>query len=98
MIAIKSIFSDEFLPYGKVLTEYPVDNCIAVLKSLPCPEQGVNYSPSEPTLEALPLAVQLQDSFYGGMPIQMGLCNGHNGTLNCLEYRLISLLTRRFCW
>lgn len=86
MMTIQSVFSDAFLPYGKVLTEYAVDDCVAALQSLPCPDQGVDYHPSEPALEALPLAAQLRDGFYGGMPIQMGLCNGHNGTLNCLEY------------
>lgn len=86
MITLQSVFSDTFLPYGKVLTEYAVDDCVAALQSLPCPDQGVDYHPSEPALEALPLAAQLRNGFYGGMPIQMGLCNGHNGTLNCLEY------------
>lgn len=86
MMKIQSVFSAAFLPYGKVLTEYAVDDCVAALQSLPCPDQGVDYHPSEPALEALPLAAQLRDGFYGGMPIQMGLCNGHNGTLNCLEY------------
>lgn len=86
MMTIQSVFSDAFLPYGKVLNEYAVDDCVAALQSLPCPDQGVDYHPSEPALEALPLAAQLRDGFYGGMPIQMGLCNGHNGTLNCLEY------------
>lgn len=32
------------------------------------------------------MAAQLRNGFYGGRPIQMGLCNGHNGPLNCLEY------------
>ena len=86
MMTLQSVFSDTFLPYGKVLTEYAVDDCVAALQSLPCPDQGVDYHPSEPALEALPLAAQLRNGFYGGMPIQMGLCNGHNGTLNCLEY------------
>ena len=41
---------------------------------------------SQPELEALPIAAQLASNAYGGMPIQLGWCNGHNTKLNCLEY------------
>ena len=27
---------------------------------------------------------------YGGMPVQLGWCNGHNTKLNCLEYHRCS--------
>ena len=42
--------------------------------------------PSQPELEALPIAGQFSSNAYGGMPIQLGWCNGHNTKLNCLEY------------
>ena len=35
---------------------------------------------------ALPIAEELKNNAYGGMPIQIGWCNGHNTKLNCLEY------------
>ena len=35
---------------------------------------------------ALPAAAELSRRAYGGMPIQIGWCNGHNTKLNCLEY------------
>jgi hypothetical protein len=41
---------------------------------------------SEPALEKLPIKALFQSNEYGGMPIQMGWCNGHNTKLNCLEY------------
>ena len=28
----------------------------------------------------------VSDHLYGGMPVQLGWCNGHNTRLNCLEY------------
>ena len=34
----------------------------------------------------LPVARELAAGVYGGMPIQLGWCNGHNTKLNCLEY------------
>lgn len=33
-----------------------------------------------------PAAAWMRDHVYGGMPIQLGWCNGHNTKLNCLEY------------
>ena len=57
----------------------------ALEESTPLPE-GVEYVPAEPALECLPVFKQMQDNVYGGMPVQMGYCNGHNTKLNCLEY------------
>lgn len=48
--------------------------------------EGVLYVASQPELEALPIAERLKNSAYGGMPIQLGWCSGHNTKLNCLEY------------
>jgi hypothetical protein len=44
------------------------------------------YVPSHALLEALPTFDVLRDSVYGGMPIQIGYCNGTNTKLNCVEY------------
>lgn len=30
--------------------------------------------------------VEVSEHLYGGMPVQLGWCNGHNTKLNCLEY------------
>ena len=51
----------------------------------PVPD-GVDYVPSQPELEQLPIAGQFASNAYGGMPIQLRWCNGHNTKLNCLEY------------
>ena len=51
----------------------------------PVPE-GTEYVPEQPELMALPVCGELSDRAYGGMPIQIGWCNGHNTKLNCLEY------------
>ena len=42
--------------------------------------------PSEAALENTKLFGLLQNNAYGGMPVQLGWCNGHNTKLNCLEY------------
>lgn len=83
---IYSIHDPEFAPYGKVLDGYDAKELLKTLDAVtPLPE-GVDYVPSQPELEALPIARQLAANAYGGMPIQLGWCNGHNTKLNCLEY------------
>lgn len=83
---IYSVLDKEFAPYGKVLEGY---DCSELLKSLdettPLPD-GVAYEPSVASLEYTSLMGQLQNNAYGGMPIQLGYCNGRNTKLNCLEY------------
>ena len=75
-----------FAPYGKVLGGYDTAELLRTLDAVtPLPE-GVEYVPSQPELEALPIAERLSVNGYGGMPIQLGWCNGHNTRLNCLEY------------
>ena len=83
---IYSVFDPEFRPYGRVLEGYDTEALTAALEQeTPLPE-GVEYVPSEPALEKLPALAQIRDQVYGGMPVQLGWCNGHNTKLNCLEY------------
>ena len=83
---IESVFDRAFAPYGKVLPGYDTSELLEALeKYTPLPEE-TDYVASQPELEALPIAVKLAVNAYGGMPIQLGWCNGHNTKLNCLEY------------
>ena len=85
---ILSVESAAFAPYGRVLTGCEAA-CAAVVRALndhtPLPA-GVAYVPEEPALQSLPEAAALARTLYGGMPAQLGWCNGHNTKLNCLEY------------
>ncbi len=83
---IYSIYDPEFAPYGKVLEGYdtkPLTDTLTAVTPLP---EGVEYVPSQPELEALPAANLIAANAYGGMPVQLGWCSGHNTKLNCLEY------------
>ncbi|MBO4375526.1 MAG: DUF4867 family protein [Lachnospiraceae bacterium] len=83
---IYSVLDPEFAPYGKVLTGYSTDSLLKALdEKTPLPE-GVEYVMSEAALEYTDIFGALQNNAYGGMPIQVGYCNGHNTKLNCLEY------------
>ena len=82
---IESVHDRAFAPYGKVLEGYDTGELLATLERVtPLPE-GTAYVPSQPELEALPIAGQLAGNADGGMPIQLGGCNGHNTRRNCLE-------------
>ncbi len=83
---IKSVFDAEFSPYGQVHKGYKLDGLLAAMKAIPLPESGTTYQPTIPELEALPIFELFGANAYGGMPVQLGMCWGHNTKLNCLEY------------
>jgi len=83
---IKSVFSKSFAKYGKVLSGYDVSELLKKLDGTPCPADSVVYVAGESSLEKLPILKEFSDGAYGGMPIQIGYCNGFNTKLNCLEY------------
>ena len=83
---IESIHSVSFRPYGKIVEGYDFSEFLEVLRGTACPKDTVLYVPSDLKLEGLPVAKELADRFYGGMPVQIGYCSGCNAMLNCLEY------------
>ena len=84
---ILSVFDPSFRNYGQVLTGYDTAELLKVLDEVsPLPEVGTVYCPEKEELMALPIAKTLADNAFGGMPIEIGYCNGHNTKLNGLEY------------
>ena len=84
---IYSVYDPEFKPYGQIVTgmEETVQEILTALATTPCPE-GVEYVPFDPVLQELPAMTEVSEHCFGGMPVQLGWCNGHNTKLNCLEY------------
>lgn len=83
---IQKVTDASFGVYGKVLTDYDFTELLDVMKCKPCPADDVVYVPSEAELEALAVAEDLKKRAYGGLPIQVGYCNGNNRKLNAVEY------------
>ncbi|HJF56437.1 MAG TPA: DUF4867 family protein [Anaerotruncus colihominis] len=84
---MKSVFDKEFAVYGKVVEGYDFAPLLKVLReNSGKPADCTIYVPSDPALEALAAYRLLSDHLFGGMPVQIGYCNGHNRKLNCLEY------------
>lgn len=84
---IKTITDKAFQKYGFILNGYDFTQLLETLNAnTEKPADHVIYQPGDQTLESLGVAAQLRDNLYGGMPIQVGYCNGYNHMLNCLEY------------
>ena len=82
---IYSVLDKEFKPYGQVHDGFPTEEILSALAKTPV-TNGVIYTAEDAALQQLAVTEELSATVYGGMPIQMGWCNGHNTKLNCLEY------------
>ena len=84
---IFSVTDPEFKPYGRVVTGLDTTKAeiLAALANTPLPA-ATDYVAEDAALQELPAAVEVSEHLFGGMPCQLGWCNGHNTYLNCLEY------------
>lgn len=86
-MTINSVNDMAFAKYGKIIKGFDFTDIIGkLIDNTDKPESEVRYEPSLEILEKTPAYSFLKDNIYGGMPIQIGYCNGNNVTLNCLEY------------
>ena len=84
---VYSVNDGIFRTYGRVVSGFDTGSVTEYL--LGCtdiPQEGNIYVASDAGLEALPVIKQISESFYGGMDIQAGYCNGRNSTMNGFEY------------
>ena len=84
---IYSVYDNAFKPYGRVVegVEDAISQILPVLADTPITE-GINYVPEYAPLQELKAVKVVENHLFGGMPAQLGWCNGHNTKLNCLEY------------
>ena len=74
-----------FRAYGRIVDGYPTEGILQALATTPLPE-GTAYEPRVESLHAAKDAEAVGTALFGGMPFQLGYCNGYNTKLNCLEY------------
>lgn len=86
---IQNVTDESFRKYGRVLEEYLTGNIRKVMQNTPLPNDVI-YVPSDEEMEKLEEGDIIKNQFYGGIPIQIGYCNGHNKKLNALEYHRCS--------
>lgn len=82
---IKQITDAAFKKYGKVIDWVCTKQLLGAMENTPAPDEVV-YVPSVAEFEAMPVYDALSKQVYGGMPIQIGYCNGYNHKLNAVEY------------
>lgn len=87
---IKSVFDQAFRLYGRVLEGYDMEELLAGMMETECPKDSVIYVPGDEKLESLAIYKDFMFREYGGLPIQIGYCNGYNKALNALEYHRTS--------
>ncbi len=82
---IYNITDPKFQKYGTIVQGYDFSELLAAMgrKSI---TEHIQYVASDPELEKLPIFWQFAEGFYGGMPVELGYCMGHNQKLNALEY------------
>lgn len=84
-MVIKNVSNQAFKKYGRVLDGYEITEIVKEMENTPLPEDVI-YVPSVEAMENLGEAAAFKNRAYGGLPIQIGYCNGDNNKLNALEY------------
>lgn len=86
-VPVYSVFDSEFITYGRVVTGYDFSPLLSFMsEKTEIPENGNIYFPSSAEMENTQVKADIQNILYGGMPIQIGYCNGRNTTYNGFEY------------
>ena len=97
-VTVYSVEDEAFRPYGKIVKGYDFTSLISYMENeTPIPENGNVYVPSVEAMESLPIAQEIAATVYGGMPIQIGYCNGRNTTYNGFEYHKGSEINIAVC-
>lgn len=82
---INKVTDLKFKKYGRILENYDCLEIIEKMKNAPLPNDVI-YEPSIKELEELRIYEDLMEREFGGLPIQIGYCNGNNYMLNAVEY------------
>ena len=98
---IVSCFDKAFESYGRIITGYDCSSMIEYMSAhTDIPANGNIYVAGDEGLENLPLAAIIEQELFGGMPIQVGYCNGKNTHYNAMEYHKgseINIAVTDFC-
>lgn len=89
-IELYDVTDQAFSPFGRVIAGLDVSGIIKAAGEIRYPESGSAYLPSVAAFEALPIAAEIRDGFFGTLPAQIGYCWGHNRLLNATEWHFSS--------
>ncbi len=85
-IKIYKTSDNEFVPYGKVITDIDANAFIEAAKGVEFPLEGSVYVPELEDFAKLDAAKETEIKYYGELPIQAGYCYGHSNQLNAVEW------------
>ncbi|AGK95969.1 DUF4867 family protein [Clostridium pasteurianum] len=86
-INIKDIQDKAFTRYGEIIDDYDFNELTKYMEEkTQIPSEGNIYIASVSEMENTKIREELENEFYGEIPIEIGYCNGSNSTLNGLEY------------
>lgn len=84
-IDVKPITDHAFRKYGRLVQGLDISDLLEKMKAAPLPQDTI-YVAGDPVLESSACAQVIAESLFGGMPVQIGYCNGNNHKLNAVEY------------
>lgn len=76
----------KFKEYGQLVRDVDKAAILDALEQTEMPEEGNIYVASDNRFRKIPVIQQLRYEIFGGLPIEVGYCNGHSYKLNCLEW------------
>ena len=86
-IEIIDVHDERFKTYGRIIEGIDVSELCAYMNAhTDIPSSGNRYAASVEEMEAMDACRVIQAVIYGGMPIEIGYCNGVNSTYNGFEY------------
>lgn len=90
-VKVYSVFDEMFKKFGRIHPGHDLSELITYMEeNTTIPEEGNVYVPSVEPMELTHIARTIKGVIYGGMPIQIGYCNGRNSTYNGFEYHKCS--------
>ncbi len=78
------IFSD----YGNIIDGINAEEYIKLCNSIEFPKIGSVYAPSYEEFENISESEKIRHNCFGDVPVQIGICYGHNSLLNALEWHI----------
>ena len=82
---IYRVTDKEFLSFGKTVENPAAEELVEISENVSMPETGSNYEAAFSPFET-ESNIDFFTGYFGQMPIQIGVCRGHNSLLNALEW------------
>lgn len=83
---IKKLTEVTIKEYGRIIQGDYFEPLLEKMQRVEYPAEGVEYVMSSEELEEEAIKRKVEETIYGGVPVQIGYCIGKNKSLNALEY------------